>query len=193
MLCSCPMASTAQGKAAAPGCPRGLFPLKEPHWLQVPSQAAPGPGHHKCSAEPCALQRAACLPQPAYPSLPVALSTLLPPGWLNHLLHTRLATCSFRAEESLVRGSREGNACLAEEVTPAGRGQGCLPEKLEDLTAFPSPETVPSHQARLTCLGCDHWAVSHPQPGWRRSLTALLQREPAPADPQQSGQPRAPA
>lgn len=57
----------------------------------------------------------------------------------------------------MVRGNREGNTCLAEEVTPAGRGQGCLPEKLEDLTAFPSPETVssPPGQADLTWLRCE--------------------------------------
>lgn len=53
-----------------------------------------------------------------------------------------------------VRRKEEEKACLAEEVTPADRGQGCLPAKLEDLTALWSPESIssPLGQADLTWL-----------------------------------------
>lgn len=54
----------------------------------------------ECSA----LQREVCLLQPASRSLPVALSMLPPPCWLNHLLCTWLATSRCRAENT---GERE--------------------------------------------------------------------------------------
>lgn len=119
-------------------CRRELLPLRESHWLQVPSRAAPGPGallSAVLSPVPCKEQRACPnLPTPAcqwlFPCshLPDGSTICSIPGWQPPAAVLKIA---------LVRGNREGKACLAEEVTPAGREQGCLPEKLEDLTAFP--------------------------------------------------------
>lgn len=66
----------------------------------------------------------------------------------------------------------------------------CLRSGRFDSTPLSRDCLFPPEQADLPWL----WplAVSHGQPGWRGSLTALLQRDPAPAHPQHSGQPWAP-
>lgn len=76
--------------------------------------------------------------------LPSGLAACSVPGW-------QYPEAALKIE--VVR-RKEEKACLGEEVTPADRGQGCLPAKLEDLTALSSPESVssPLGQADLTWL-----------------------------------------
>lgn len=101
------------------------------------------------------LRRALCLamrgsPAPAclwlFPRshLPAGLAACSIPGWQSPEAVLKIE----------VRRKEEEKACLAEEVTPADRGQGCLPAKLEDLTALWSPESIssPLGQADLTWL-----------------------------------------
>lgn len=61
-------------------CQRELLPLRESQWLQVPSRAAPGPGHHECSAEPCASQRATICSIPGWQPPAAELKTALVRG-----------------------------------------------------------------------------------------------------------------